>query len=106
MCSVDQEVLLSGKVASGVSLMCSVDQVVVARASRSSNVHAPDVFGGVSGVLNESKANCVGNEKAGMMTVFGNSSIKPLNDYEWYDRDSGDIGLELGECEHGGGVRV
>ena len=25
-----------------------------------------------------------------------------MDDYEWYDSDSGDIGVELGECEQGG----
>ena len=74
--------------------MCSVDQVVVTGMSRSSDVHAPDVFGGVSG--EEPK------KKAGKMAVFGNGSIKSVNDYEWYDSDSGDIGIELGECKQGG----
>ena len=36
------------------------------------------------------------------MAVFGNGCIKCVNDYEWYDSDSGDIGIELGECEQGG----
>ena len=25
-----------------------------------------------------------------------------MNDYEWYDSDSSDIGVELRECEQGG----
>ena len=37
------------------------------------------------------------NEKK--IAVFGNGSIRFVNDYEGYDSDSGDIGLELGECE-------
>jgi len=102
MCLVDQNVLLVGKVVSDVGLMCSVNQVVVAGTSRSSDMHTPDVFGGVSGVLKESEVNSVGDEKAGKMAVFGNGSIKSVNDYEWYDSDSGDIGIELGECEQGG----
>ena len=36
------------------------------------------------------------------IAVFGNGSIRFVNDYEWYDSDSGNIGLELGECKQGG----
>jgi len=102
MCLVDRNMLLAGKVASGIGPMSSVDQVVVAGAGRSSDVHEPDVFGGVSSVLKESEANSVGNEKAGKMAVLGNGSIKHVNDYEWYDSGSGDTVIELGECEQGG----
>ena len=42
------------------------------------------------------------DEKEKKMAVFGNGSIKYVEDYEWYDSDSGDIGVELGECEQGG----
>ena len=42
---------------------------------------------------------CGDNEKK--IAVFGNDSIRFVNDYEWYDSDSGDIGQELGECEQG-----
>ena len=94
----DQKVLLAGNVASGIGLMCSVDQeVAVAGTSKFSIVHAPDVFGDVIGVLNESEANWVGNEKAEKMAVFE----KPVNDYEWYDRESGDIGKSWGNASKG-----
>ena len=65
------------------------------------DVHALDVFDGVNGG-EDSEANLFGKEKAGKMAVFGNGSIKCVNDYEWYDSESGDIGIELGECEQGG----
>ena len=29
-------------------------------------------------------------------------SIKRVNGYKWYNSDSGDIGVELGECKQGG----
>ena len=34
--------------------------------------------------------------------IFGNGSIRFVDDYEWYDSDSGDIGVELGGFEQGG----
>ena len=42
------------------------------------------------------------NDNGKKIAVFGNGSIRFLNDYEWYDSDNGDIGVELGECEQGG----
>ena len=42
-----------------------------------SEVYAPDVFGDVSG-----EADRFGNKKEGKMAVFGDGSIKYVNDYE------------------------
>ena len=42
------------------------------------------------------------DDKEKKTAIFGNGSIRFVDDYEWYDSDSGDIGVEFGECEQGG----
>ena len=42
------------------------------------------------------------SDKERKTAIFGNGSIRFVDDYEWNNSDSGDIGVELRECEQGG----
>ena len=64
------------------------------------DVHTLDVFGGVNGG-EESEANRFGKEKAGKMAVFGNGSIKCVNEYKWYDMIAMTLGKSWGNASKG-----